>query len=148
MCFWAFDGDIALGYIGLNIAVRLNLLLCASHHLTQLSDRFVRVLVTLVGQLALMSNVHILFSRGLCMLGIRSGVGTVNPTLTDSSSEKCKTYDNKTSINSFSEWTLYCCKSHSSDLIYCVLGVIYQCRRWPLNERDGLKFCSYESFFF
>lgn len=46
--------------LALNIVVSLNLLLCASHHLTQLSDRFVRVLVTAVGQLALMLNVHIL----------------------------------------------------------------------------------------
>lgn len=60
-------------YIGLNIAVRLNLLQCASPHLTQLSDRFVRVLVTVGGQLALMLNVHILFSCGSCMIGIRSG---------------------------------------------------------------------------
>lgn len=68
----AFDADIALAYIDLNIANSLNL--CASHHQTQLSDRFVRVLVTVVGQLALMLNVHILFSCGSCVLGIESGV--------------------------------------------------------------------------
>lgn len=61
-------------YIGLNIAVSLNLLLCASHHLTQLSDRFVRDLVALACQLALMLNVHILFSCESRMLGMRSGV--------------------------------------------------------------------------
>lgn len=70
--------QITLAYTGLNIADSLNLLLCASHHLTQLSDRFVRVLVAVVSQLALMLNVHILFSCGPCMPGIRSGAKAVD----------------------------------------------------------------------
>lgn len=78
---------LPLLYIGLNIAVSLNLLLCASHHLTQLSDRFVRVLVTAVGQLALMLNVHNLLCCGSCMLGIWSGVDRVDQQLLKASSD-------------------------------------------------------------
>lgn len=79
MCFWAFDGGLAPAYMRLNIAiVSVNLLLCSSRHLTQLSDRFVRVLAALACQLALMLNVHILFSCGSCMPGIRSGVERVD----------------------------------------------------------------------
>lgn len=69
-----FDGDSVPAFIDLNIAVSLNLLLCASHHPTQLSDRFVRDLVAFACQLALILNVHILFSCESCIRGIRSGV--------------------------------------------------------------------------
>lgn len=57
------------------------MLLCPSHHLTQLSDRC---------QLALMMIVHISLSCGSCMFGIGSGVGRVDWHLTTELSGECE----------------------------------------------------------
>lgn len=60
--------------LDLKIAFSLHLLLCTSHHLTQLSDRFVTVLAALACQLALMLNIHNLFGFESCILGMRNAV--------------------------------------------------------------------------